>query len=314
MIALEFAHVAVEEIPAAPPLADAAVVPVESLLIELCRSRALAFGAAEVVVDCEPPTLAVAFGDVPRLRRCVALMLDSAIAGPGISELVVSARAAGSDARPLLMIGVRTASAPDGAGGESAFRDPEELRLARLLVERTGGTLLISNLAASERRLTLGLEVQALADVPAARAPSPLRPARVVLADDSPRTRRVARRLLEREGFDVVEAPGALALVAHLDPEESNGLPPEWVLVDEEWFTRAGDGGAGLRSLVESVVPASRVVLLAPLGAEAAPELSAYRRASKPLGRGVLQEALDSESGTPSRNVEAERPNSLSRW
>ncbi len=312
MIALEFPHVAVEEIAVAPgPEIDA--IQVESLLVELCRSRALAFGGAEVVVDCEPPTLALAGADVPKLRRCAALMLDSAVAGPEVSEIVVSARAAGTEERPLLMVAVRTAASGRGSDADSPFRDPEELALARLLVERTGGTLLISHLAAAERRLTLGLEVQALHTTPVPLARPFGRPARVVVADDNPRVRRVARRLLERDGFEVVEAPGALALVAHLDPEESNGRPPEWVLVDEQWFSQATDGGAGLRSLIESVVPASRVVLLAPLGAEAEDPFPGYRRASKPLGRGVLQEALESDSGAPSRNVDADSPNSFNR-
>ncbi len=287
--------------------------PVEDLLVELCRRRGAALAGVEVIVDCDPPGLLIAAEDVRKLNGSLALLVDSALAGPELAEVDISARPAGSEEAPLLMVSIRAVARGEEEGSPVPLRDPEELALTRLLVERTGGTLLMAQREGGVRRLTLGLGVRWKQGRPVLRLAGG-RSLRAVIADDSAMLRRVARRLLERRGYDVVEAPGTSALIAHLDAEGGEGRRPDVVLVDRGWIDQAADGGVGLVEAIEKTVSARRVVLLEPAGSPERSPVEGFRGLDKPFGLAALQEVLDPEGDDGSRNDEAERPNSLSRW
>jgi hypothetical protein len=123
----------------------------------------------------------------------------------------------------------------------------------------------------------------------------------------------VARRLLEASGFEVSEASGVVPLLARLDPDETNGPPPDWLLVDESWLASAAHRRVGLAAALTAALPRDRILLVGGPNVRRATPLVGWRRIVKPLGRSELQGALVVESGGASwRNAEAEIPYSLS--
>lgn len=279
------------------------MVCVEPRLLELVRGLPEAADGVEIVVDCEPPGLAVTPARAERLERCCRNLLASALLGAGAREIDLCLRADLEGGAPVIYVSMRRiaaeAEAPAGAGPRRFVHSE------RHLLRDSDNAILLARRDGAERRLTLAL------DMPfeiVAEPPSPAALAtRVLVADDNPRVRRVARRLLERRGFEVAEANGAVALLAELDPQR-RAAPPDWVLIDEGWLRPEDHNGRGLLPAVEAAMPAGRVVLLSDRRGR---WIGGHRRLAKPFGGEELQTSLGAGS-PPERNVAAEMPYSLS--
>lgn len=284
-------------------------VPVERLLVDACRRRAAGLVGVEVSVNCEAAGLRALDDDLGKLTRSVDLLFEAALGRSKPAELHVAARAAGTEEAPLLVVSIRCRTWPSDA--DAPDNSAEDLELASRFAERTGGTMLLSQATVGERRLTVGLEVRWLVACPGRPARTEALAQRVLVADDNATTRRTARRLLERYGFQVSEAPGPLALLSHLDPEETRGRGPDWVLLDEDWLRR-GDDGEGLRAAIEAIVPTERLVMLGGCGAAAPLAASGLARLTKPFDPAALQDLLESAPAAPSRKPTADNPYCLS--
>jgi CheY-like chemotaxis protein len=286
-------------------------VPVERLLVEACRRRAAALVGVEVSIDCEAPGLRALDDDLGKLTRSVDLLFEAALGRSKPAELHVAARAAGSEDSPLLVVSIRSRAWPSEA--DAPDTGAEDLELASRFAERTGGTMLLSQSTLGERRLTVGLEVRWLVACPGRPSRPEALTQRVVVADDNAPNRRIARRQLERLGFQVYEAPGPLALLAHLDPDETCGIAPDWVLLDEDWLRR-GDDGEGLRAAIEAIVPPERLVILGGCGAAAPLAAAGLARITKPFDPTALQEILESPAAWSVRKPAGDSPYSFNRW
>lgn len=282
---------------------SATSVCVEPRLLDLVRALPAAGDGVEVVVDCEPPGLAVGSAEIGTLERCCRLLLDSALAGAPAREVDLSVRADRRGEAPMICLSMRKILADAGApeAGDEGRIAQRELDLVQ------GGTraILVARRVGLEKRLSVALAMpfETLAEP----APTLGTPTRVLVADDSAQVRRVVRRLLERRGFEVAEAAGAVDLLAALDPLRC-AVAPDVVLVDEDWLRPDPATGSALANAVEAVVPAERVVRLSNRRAQ---RTGAARRLVKPLGGDELQASLGAGS-PPARKAEAEIPYSLS--
>jgi CheY-like chemotaxis protein len=280
-----------------------AAVRVEPRLVELVDALPAAVDGVEIVVDCEPPRLAFAPERVERLARCARRLLDSALAGAEARQIDLCVRADYRGEAPMIYLSLRMVAA-DGHARRGAVT-PGRARHERSLVRGSGKAILLSRREGDESRLTLALEMPF--EVEAELPRTTVLATRVLVADDNARVRKVARRLLERRGFEVAEATGAIALLAELDPQRA-GPAPDWVLVDEGWLRPADGAGRGLLTAIEAAVPVDRIVLLSGRRCRFG---SRHRRLAKPFGDDQIQASLD-DGSVPARNVEAERPYSLS--
>ena len=289
---------------------------VNALLVEVCRAAGAELEGTRFIVDCDPARLEISDWDVERFSRCATLLLDAALAGRAPAEVDLSAQATGTAESPLLLISIRTlAEVSSGEERPVAWAERGPVHVARIQMRRSVGTLLVSHRSRLESRFSLGLELSTR--LSARRAIAPIAPmeAKILIADDNSRARRAYRRLLEAEGYAVREATRPLELVAHLDPDETMGLPPSWLLLDEGWIGSGRGSRVGLVDLVEASLPPDRVLLLANPGAGEPGAPEAWDRLEKPFAPADLLERLrPSERESHLRNAEAEMPYSLSRW
>ncbi len=288
---------------AAPHGQGSTAIPVESYLLEEVRSLSALLAGVEVVVDCEPAGVALLPARGRRLVRCTRHLLKSVLRAGGVREIDLTVRADARSGSPMLFLSVRAIGDEAQPGVADTAREAAPHRRQRLAFE-SKRAMLLSRRDGAEQRLTLALEM------PFEIFPDPQWPARpgsrVLVADDNSRVRRVARRMLERRGFEVAEAPGAIALLAELDPHRSSARP-DWLLVDEGWLRPADARGRGLISAVEATMPADRVVVLSNRASGAT---ARHLRIAKPFGGAELQFSL--AAGSPERKLEAEVPYSLS--
>lgn len=252
---------------------------------------------------------------MPNVSRCAALLLESALAGRTPAEVDLLAQVAGTAESPLLLISIRTfAEVASGEERSPAWAGPGPVHVARIQMQRSVGTLLVSHRSRLESRFSLGLELSTR--LPIRRSIAPIAPmeAKILIADDNPRARRAYRRLLEAEGYTVREAARPLELVAHLDPDETMGLPPSWLLLDEGWIGSGERSRVGLVDLVEASLSPERVLLLAGPGSGEPGAPAGWDRLAKPFTPAALFERLRPSQRDPHfRNAEAEMPYSLSR-
>lgn len=264
---------------------DGAPTLVEPGLVAELRIATADRAGLEAVVDCAPVGLALSPDRARRLARCARHLLREAVAGTGAREVDLTVRAERRAGAPVVYVSVRTVDetepSPAGRRRDLARREPR-----RQLVQEKGSALLLARCEGRERRLTLALEMpfEVLAD---REVPGPTAE-RVLVADDNPRVRRVARRILERCGFSVAEVPGAIALLAELDPHRAMA-PPDWLLVDEGWLKPVDAAGRGLLPALEATMPAERVVVLS---SRCAAESAGRRCVAKPFGGAELQSTL----------------------
>ena len=130
-------------------------------------------------------------------------------------------------------------------------------------------------------------------DVPPAPpvTPSPkAEPTRVLVVDDEPTVRTVARLMLERAGYAVEEAGDAAATVARL-----RASPFAVVLLDVTLPDRAG---TELVPELRNLAPASRVVLTSGKGEEDFPNHGADGYLPKPFTKEQLLAAVRRVMGT----------------
>jgi CheY-like chemotaxis protein len=287
----------------APLDQESKAIPVESYLLQEVRSLSALLAGVEVVVDCEPPGVALIPARARRLVRCSRHLMKSVLRAGGVREIDLTVRADARSGSPMIFLSVRAIGNEADPGVSGPARDAASHRRQRLTHD-SKRAMLLSRRDGGEQRLTLALEL------PFEILPDPQSPAppgsRVLVADDNSRVRRVARRMLERRGFEVAEAPGAIALLAELDPHRPSARP-DWLLVDEGWLRPADARGRGLMSAVEAAMPADRVVVLSNRTSVAA---TRHPRVAKPFGGAELQFSLVAMS--PERKLEAEVPYSLS--
>lgn len=265
-------------------------VPLDQVLVDASRSLSGLARATEIVVDCSPARLRIDPLVEPTVRRCVSLLIEGALASdPSPAELDVLATASGGWESPKLLLSVRALALRSEHRSESVCVGlPRPTRITRIGAKPEIGTLLVTHCGSLESRFSLGLEVSAR--VPRrwpARVPE-AHDATVLLADDNPRARRACRRALEAEGYVVREAAGPVELVARLDPGETGGTPPAWLLVDGSWVCGGELARPGLREVIEASMPADRVVLL---GAEDSPSagwIAAWRALPRPFAGSEL--------------------------
>ncbi len=288
---------------------------VDEILVGVCRAVAEELADVEVVVDCDPARLEIRVEDVGRFARCASLLLDAARAGRSPAEIDVSAQVAGTIDAPLLLFSVRTLAVDSSRLEEpAAWAESGPVRIARINTQRAPGTLLVSHRNSSESRFSLGLEIAtSLASRAETASIQPLE-AKILIADDNSRGRRACRRLLEAEGYTVLEATRPLELVAQLDPDETMGVPPAWLLIDGDWVGSGRRSRVGLVDLVEASLPADRILLLGGAGGREPAGPEAWGSLAKPFTAAELLERIRLTSPQCYlRNAEAEMPYSLSR-
>jgi hypothetical protein len=282
----------------------------DGLLADACRERAAALEGIEILIDVEPATLRIGPADARRVGRCIALLLDVALASDEVVELDLAARAADDEAGSLV-VAVRAFSSPGHEPASACARETDLVRIAVLHANRLGAALLASRREGSERRLTLGLDVRSWSpnDGPVAGAAP-----RLLVADDNERAQRALTRMGGAAGFRVAVAGGPLDLLRSIDPDETNGAIPEALLIDGGWFAEDGQASRSLAAAIDAAIPAERVALLTSATGTAVDLPAAWRRLRRPLDRSGLQVAFEvgSETGSP-RNAAAFKPYSLSR-
>jgi hypothetical protein len=131
----------------------------ERLVEEICRDLAVALPGGPIAVDCTAG-LEVPAGERNRLRRALARLIVRTSAGVGTGGVEVAARPAGSAAAPSLLFAVQAISKERRTIRGGTGLDAEELSLARELVERGGGRVLITRQLLGERRSMFGVDVR----------------------------------------------------------------------------------------------------------------------------------------------------------
>lgn len=265
-------------------------VPLDRVLVDASRSLSGLARTTEIVVDCSPARLRIDSVVEPTVRRCVSLLIEGALASdPSPAELDVLATVNGGWESPRLLLSVRALALRSEHRWEPICVGlPHPTRITRIGAKPEIGTLLVTRCGSLESRFSLGLEV-------AARVPRQW-PARVpdapdvtvLLADDNPRARRACRRTLEAEGYVVREAARPLELVAQLDPDETGGTPPAWLLVDGAWVCGGELARPGIREVIEASMPADRVVLLGAEDSTSAGWIEAWRALPRPFAGSEL--------------------------
>lgn len=143
------------EQPEAPAQAD--WIGVASMLEEVCRSFAAGLGEVDAAVDCTQG-LEVPGSERRRLSTAAVKLLARTIRGLGAGGFELVARPTGSPAAPGILLAVHVISSERRTRGGRVGFDADELTLARELVERGGGFVLIVRQLPGERRSTLGLD------------------------------------------------------------------------------------------------------------------------------------------------------------
>jgi hypothetical protein len=134
-------------------------IPIGGLVEEICRSVAAKLPGAPAVVDCASG-LEIPAGERNRIVRALACLIVRTAAGLGTGGIEVVARPAGSAAAPALLFAVQAISKERRTIRGGTGFDPEELTLARELVERGGGRLLITRQLLGERRSMFGIDAR----------------------------------------------------------------------------------------------------------------------------------------------------------
>ena len=126
---------------------------------------------------------------------------------------------------------------------------------------------------------------------PPVTPPPKVEPTRVLVVDDEPTVRTVARLMLERAGYAVEEAGDASAAVARVSAAAS---PFALVLLDVTLPDRAG---TELIPELRNLAPASRIVLTSGKGEEDFPDHGADGYLPKPFTKEQLLAAVRAVMG-----------------
>jgi hypothetical protein len=195
--------------PNAPPApgssSEEVWIPVDRMVEEICRDLAAALAGGPIAVDCTAG-LEIPSEERNRLRRALARLIVRTSAGFGTGGVEVAARPAGSASAPALLVAVQAISKERRTIRGGTGLDQEELSLARELIERGGGRVLITRQLLGERRSMFGFDVRwrlasraALRVVPAPGAfgapPGAQLSAAVASADSPPPPRNVAAEM-----------------------------------------------------------------------------------------------------------------------
>lgn len=141
----------------AETLAQGDWIGVASMLEDVCRSFAAGLGAVDATVDCTQG-LEVPGSERRRLSTAAVKLLARTIQGLGAGGFELVARPTGSPAAPGVLLAVHAVSSERLTRNGRVGFDVDELTLARELVERGGGFVLIVRQLPGERRSTLGLD------------------------------------------------------------------------------------------------------------------------------------------------------------
>ncbi|OHB30254.1 MAG: hypothetical protein A2790_05445 [Phenylobacterium sp. RIFCSPHIGHO2_01_FULL_69_31] len=293
---------------------EAVDVDLETLVedaVELLAPRALERGL-ELVCRVEPEAQALVRGDSVRLRQVVLNLLSNALkfTEQGHVLVSVSAHAGESDGRRFRFEVADTGTGvPDEAKTRlfQKFQQADNsitrrfggtglgLSICRQLVELMGGQIGVADRPGGGSIFWFEVPLEDAADQPPAPARR-LAGRRVLVARTLAEARRATRDALEREGAEIVDAPGLDATLATLaDPAAGFDV----VVADANL---AGEDKAGLVEVLRarSARRDVRVVLI--IGLDDASEshletLDADAALARPVRRRVLVEALESLLG-----------------
>lgn len=127
------------------------------LVEEVCRELAVTLPGAVVAIDCSA-RLEVPVDERKRLCRTLGHLILRTAVGVGTGGVEIVVRPAGAPAAPALLFAVQAISKERRTIRGGTGLDAEELALARELVERGGGRVLITRQLLGERRTMFGFD------------------------------------------------------------------------------------------------------------------------------------------------------------
>jgi PAS domain S-box-containing protein len=289
--------------------------------------RLLAVGAGgkglEVACDIHPDVPRLVRGDPARLRQVLTNLIGNAVKFTAQGDVVVSAAV---EKRSGTTAAIRFAVRDTGIGippeklefvfQDFAQADPSTSRqfggtglglpISRRLVRLMGGELEIASVEGQGSEFAFTLEYQVEPASTAGDGPAGLerlKGARVLIADDNPTHRRIARRMLGTAGMSVDEVDGGAAALAALRQAQQGGRPYALAVLDA--YMPGQDGfqvAAAVRA--DEKLSGTRLMMLTSAGqrgdAQRCRELGIEAYLPKPPARAELLEATAALlGGTP---------------
>lgn len=248
-------------------------------------------------------------GDALRLQQVLVQLLANARRYTPAGQVLLRLAAAPDDAQGRVPLTLTVQDSGIGMSAEQLdglFRDAEitlarhqgsglGLAVTRRLVELMGGSLEVQSQPGRGSRFEIRL---ALPRDPAATAPAPLKPQRLLLAKAGPAGREATLALLRHLGLGagLAASEDAAATLAALVAARAAGRPFDWLLLDWQ-LPGPGATGAELLAQLRREHPALRIAVLCPPGAGDGPaqarSFGARALCPEPLLPAELRRLLD---------------------